>query len=715
VRVLIAVTNFKGESEPLEDYKDLEINEEINGDFSLSFTTFDTKNNKFAFPLIKEESLVEELEEGHEFRIKKLGNTRKHKRPKTQHIFFDLKRKQIYDYIGGTKNAQDIFSFLLKGTDWTFEVVNSIPHQLFANFGKGNVVKLIWDACDILGCEIKIFPNKHLKVYKEMGSDNDFIYRYKDNIKNLKEDINTNDLRTVIKGYGANGLEVTYRSPNADIFGELEADPIEDDRYTVAESLIERCKQELNDVPEVSIEIEEIDLGEGKELGDKVWLIYEPLGIAFQTRIMARKRFPNQKGKNTVTLGNRKKTFSDILTETRVEIDQNNKQHRSRFEQTNNRITMEVERLDGDVTEAKSQFQIEADNISSRVEEVRTETLNYADTQATSAKNDATDYTDGLLVTVNQRITDAESSIVQNADSITSKVEATTYETGIADTKTYAELKASEAQSAAETYTQTQASLAQTEAEAYADGIVTAEETARIADAQAKLAEAKSHAESEAAAAEQAAKEYADGEIGPIVTRITDAESSITELDDEIRSRVSETVYLADQATMNGKIDDVNSDVSGLGTRVYNAESEISQQATQISQRVSYTDYNGDTIISKVNQDAYSYKIEASSIDLDGITRVNGNLKLGSYGSNKSLEFNDSTWLQSSGDGFEISSGGYIILNSYGNYSRKFGVDYPIVESTQSHQDISLEVTSTGGLRVSVNGKVATFTPTSWT
>ena len=53
------------------DYKDLEVNEEVNGDFSITFTTISTPNNEYAFPLLKEESLIQ-TEDEHEFRIKKI-------------------------------------------------------------------------------------------------------------------------------------------------------------------------------------------------------------------------------------------------------------------------------------------------------------------------------------------------------------------------------------------------------------------------------------------------------------------------------------------------------------------------------------------------------------------------------------------------------------------------------------------------------------------
>ena len=76
--------------------------------------------------------------------------------------------------------------------------------------------------------------------------------------------------------------------------------------------------------------------------------------------------------------------------------------------------------------------------------------------------------------------------------------------------KAYAETKATEARTASEAYALAQANLAQTNAEAYADGIVTAEEQARINDATAKLAEAKTYAETKATEAETASKAYAD-------------------------------------------------------------------------------------------------------------------------------------------------------------------------------------------------------------
>ncbi len=92
------------------------------------------------------------------------------------------------------------------------------------------------------------------------------------------------------------------------------------------------------------------------------------MNIDFKTRIIARKWYPFSKKSPVVTLGNKKQTFTDVLTETRIEIDENKKETRSKFEQTNEKISMEVQRIDGSVSEAKAFFEITADNITGQVE-----------------------------------------------------------------------------------------------------------------------------------------------------------------------------------------------------------------------------------------------------------------------------------------------------------------------------------------------------------
>lgn len=360
---LLIITNLQGNTEPVADYKSLEINEEVNGDFSLSCTFLNSENNNHVWDLIEEESIIEH--EGHEYRIKKIVKGLYNKQVHAPHIFFDLIDHPVYDIKGGTMYVSDAFSFALAGSGWTYEIVNSFPPQLLFNFGEDNALSLIRKACEAFECEVKIEPNKHLKILKQIGKNDDYQFRYKHNIKAINETVDTTKLATVIKGFGGNGLIVTYRSPNVAVFGERHAEPIRDENIIEAGTMTETLKRALNDTPEATIELEAILL-EGAELGDKVWLIHEKLGIEFQTRIMAVKRNPQSPAADTVTLGNRKQTLSDLLTETRVEINENAKQFRSKIEQTNDRITLEVE----SVNDSIAIIELKADNIQLGVTEL---------------------------------------------------------------------------------------------------------------------------------------------------------------------------------------------------------------------------------------------------------------------------------------------------------------------------------------------------------
>jgi phage minor structural protein len=360
--LLLVITDVFGNSEALTDFQGLEVIEEVNGDFSLSFTCFLTEKNEHSYPLVQEESIVEL--DGHEFRIKKMGEVKNRKQVTAKHIFFETIDNQIYTIDGGTLNLDSAAAFALAGSGWTLENVDVTNSKLIPNFGEDNTLLLIRKICAEFQCEVKIEKDKHLKFSKKIGQDLDQQFRYKHNIKTLKRTVDTTNFATVIKGYGADGLVVEYRSPNADIYGERHGEPIRDERFTNPENLREKCKQEIQDVPEVSIDIELTQLGFEAGLGDKIWLIYEPMKLEFQTRIMSRKWFPFSKRSPTVTIANRKQTFTDALTQTKIEVKENKKETRSKIEQTNENVTIAVERIG----EAEARLIVQADQITQRVE-----------------------------------------------------------------------------------------------------------------------------------------------------------------------------------------------------------------------------------------------------------------------------------------------------------------------------------------------------------
>lgn len=362
---MLAITSLDGSQvEPLARYNNYEKYEEVNGTLELSFTSFSVENNP-GFDLLKEEAVVTD-EDGYEYRIKQITSNDKRKSIKGLSTYFDLVGSRKYDIFGGTKTLNEFLDWLLSGTGWTYENLDVTHSTLVPNFGNENVVKLMQILLSAFECEMKIGPNKTLIFANKIGPDNDAQYRYGHNVRALSHHVDTTKLRTSIKGYGGNGLEVTYVSPNASKFPQAgEAEPVHDDRYTIPDSMVERLKRELMDHPETSIELDDVEL-QNKELGERVWLIYEPLGIEFQTRVIAKtERIP--KAKSSVTLGNIKPGMSDILTQVTIDIDENKKETRSRFDQTNERINLAVERFDGELIEAYSFIELTADGIRQEV------------------------------------------------------------------------------------------------------------------------------------------------------------------------------------------------------------------------------------------------------------------------------------------------------------------------------------------------------------
>lgn len=430
---LIFVTNDT--IEPLNNIKSLEINEEVNGDFTLSLTSFFHENNP-GHNLLKEESII--TVDDNDFRVKQVKENYNHKTVVAISVFYDLTGKRQDDIYGGTRTFNQFASFVFGGTGWTYESVDVMGSMFIPNFGVDNIIKLVQALAQVFECEYKIMPGKHIVFKKEIGSDNDAQYRYGHNVQALSKSVDTTNLRTFIKGFGGNNLAVSYTSPNAVKFGIIEADPVEDDRFTNSSSLVEHIKKELVDYPLTSIELDSVELT-NKELGERVWLIYEPLNIEYQTRIMSKKSVLRNGEIVTasVVIGNATpKKLSDVLTDQAIKIDENNKQTVSRFEQTNDRISLEVE----EIGVSLASINIRADNIVLQVEavdrsvaavDIKADNINLSVNSRITNEVSAIDIkANGIVLSVSNlsgRVGTAESNIDIQAGQITSKVSSTDY------------------------------------------------------------------------------------------------------------------------------------------------------------------------------------------------------------------------------------------------------------------------------------------------
>ena len=449
--MLVTVMDLDGNIEPLNNHQRLEITEEVNGAFSLVVTSFFVPNNP-GYTLLEEESIISV--DGYDFRVKKIRTNKNKREVVALSTFFDLighRQDLIY---GGTRTHTEFLTFIFQDSGWTFST--SINDSRFIpNFGEGNAIELITALNAAFECEYKIMPNNHVHFEYEVGGDNDAQYRHSHNIKKLDHDVETYNLRTQITGIrppseavegkvGVDprqehpGFEITYTSPFAEKYGIKKADPVTNTDVQTEEEMVEFLKSELTDYPETSIELDTIELT-NKEIGERVWLIYEPIQLAdgtymeFQTRVL--KKVSTVRGNKIVTksvvIGNAMpKTLSDRLADVKVEVGKNAIWTRSRIEQTNEQITLAVERFTGEILEAYSLIELTADSIRSEVDSKVTDIngqITLANSSITQLSNQITSVVNTTIPGIDGRLNTAESTITQQSNLIASKVSQADY------------------------------------------------------------------------------------------------------------------------------------------------------------------------------------------------------------------------------------------------------------------------------------------------
>jgi phage minor structural protein len=296
---LLTITDIGGNTEALTGYRGLRRKRNVNGEKTLAFLVMPTPQNAHSYPMVSEESIVEFG--GEPYRIKQLAEksrgTTFYKEVIAVHTFFDLIDEHVYALHTGSMTFQAALEFVLGGTEYTWSIVDTFYAQDFENFGDENRLSLFQTLLVRYGAEFTL-SGTHLTFRERIGNATDFQFRYNYNVKTITRDVKTSNLSTYIKGFGKKNddgtyaVESEYTSPNASVFGIRHAKPVRDERYTTIDGLNERLQAELIDEPEVSITIDFADLRRAgfpfdvPSEGDDVFLIYEPIGIDVETRLV---------------------------------------------------------------------------------------------------------------------------------------------------------------------------------------------------------------------------------------------------------------------------------------------------------------------------------------------------------------------------------------------------------------------------------------------
>src|SRR5699024_8098989 len=235
-------------------------------------------------------------------------------------LFFDeFDNDRIYENINEHMTAINAFTKLFNGTNYDFVLVDRFDAVDWEGFGAGETRLETFKRClERYKCEFRISENV-IYLERQIGRDTQFQYRYRLNASNIMQEIDANEMWTYAKGYGDYGndgvssdeseedwenakLIEEYTSPLADIIGIRHAPPIKDGRITRKAKMQESLKELVDESLKVSVSADVYDLQKQgypvaqSEVGDRVFLIDERIGLNDEVRVISQSKTRNWKG-----------------------------------------------------------------------------------------------------------------------------------------------------------------------------------------------------------------------------------------------------------------------------------------------------------------------------------------------------------------------------------------------------------------------------------
>ncbi|XSE68781.1 phage tail protein [Lactiplantibacillus plantarum] len=218
-----------------------------------------------------------------------------------QQFFWDFAKVALHAQYTGSHEYTFYLGQLFDKSGYTYKNDVTVPAFEKENWGYKNKLDLFNDIIDQAGVEFEVH-NETVHIAKKIGSDLTSFARKGINLSDLTEEMKISDFATYARGYGAfkddqdqskGRLEVEYRSELAKQFGDLEMDPIVDERYTIADNLIAALKKQVDSTYTVSMTMNIYDLEnagypnyEAPKVGDWILAIDEALNFKRKIRII---------------------------------------------------------------------------------------------------------------------------------------------------------------------------------------------------------------------------------------------------------------------------------------------------------------------------------------------------------------------------------------------------------------------------------------------
>ncbi|KAA8442639.1 hypothetical protein FKV75_00365 [Weissella paramesenteroides] len=216
-------------------------------------------------------------------------------------FFWDMNKDVLYFSWSGSHTAKAYLEQLFKDTGYQY-ALNFEPSAFEKeNWGMKNKLSLFNDVIDSMGGEFEI-NGTLVSIFKNVGSDLSTIVRHGFNLSDMSLENDNTDFVTYGEGFGAYAdqenqtgerLHVTYTSPLAKTFGKLHAEPIDDQRYTIKDNLLQAIKDKVDGSCAISIKLSLYDLTAAgypykmANVGDWLLAIDENLDFKQKIRIIS--------------------------------------------------------------------------------------------------------------------------------------------------------------------------------------------------------------------------------------------------------------------------------------------------------------------------------------------------------------------------------------------------------------------------------------------
>lgn len=221
-----------------------------------------------------------------------------------QAFFYKMSKTGFYETWNGSHPFATYLDALFAGTGYTYDNTASVAAFEKQDWGMSDRLSLFNDIIDQASVEFSV-EGTVVHVVPAMGSDLSTIVRKKFNLDTAEIQTDNTSFATYGRGYGAYSnpddttskrLEVEYKSPLYDYyypkFGAIEAVPVADERYTIADNLLTAVKEKVDKSWAISLTLNLVDLQSvGYKYamanpGDYITVIDENLNFSDKVRII---------------------------------------------------------------------------------------------------------------------------------------------------------------------------------------------------------------------------------------------------------------------------------------------------------------------------------------------------------------------------------------------------------------------------------------------